>query len=72
MHNCLYLGAYFRYWALYSLLESPLETLSNGTSFMSFDPVLTELLLLYIKDASYMPAVIVIMARYSKELSNRL
>ena len=43
-HKCLDMGAYFRVWAPYSPLESPSKMLSNDTSFMLFDPVLTELL----------------------------
>ena len=49
-------------WALHSLLERPLQTLSNSTSFILFDPVLTELLLLYIKDVLFMPTVLIVLA----------
>ena len=37
------MGAYFRVWALWIPLESPSKMRPDGTTFMLFDPVLTEL-----------------------------
>ena len=37
------MGAYFRVWALWIPLESLSKMRPDGTTFMLFDPVLTEL-----------------------------
>ena len=42
-HYCLIVGTYFRVWVLCISSESALKTLQDGTIFMSFGPVLTEL-----------------------------
>ena len=43
MHYCLLVGTYLRVWLICISFESPSKMLSNGTSFNSIDPLLTEL-----------------------------